>query len=256
MKIKIKDLVGDLTYEGIKKRKWRHPRIWRNGKKIVFKKYVISEDGIVLLLTKGNQYSYPGKIKKFSKTSIGGYIVSDLTSNEGEQIKSILLHRLLWETWIGRIPKNKEINHKDGNKENNDIFHNLELLTHIENINHAKKNGLSYTEEWKKKISAAQKGKIIPIESRKKMSESARNRKPVSQETRKKMSDRMKGKRMYCKLSEKEIHSIRRLSYCYGSSFNDLSMRYNVSVSCINHIVQGTSWNPNKLTKNELRKNM
>ena len=42
-KIKIKDLVGDLAYEEIKERKWRHPRIWRNGKKIVLNKYIIKE---------------------------------------------------------------------------------------------------------------------------------------------------------------------------------------------------------------------
>ena len=47
-----------------------------------------------------------------------------------------LLHRKIWERAYGKIPKGLEINHKDGNKLNNDL-NNLELVTHQENAIHA-----------------------------------------------------------------------------------------------------------------------
>lgn len=52
------------------------------------------------------------------------------------------VHRVIWNTFRGPIPKKKEINHKDGDKENNRI-ENLEVGTHKENIKHAIANGLS-----------------------------------------------------------------------------------------------------------------
>lgn len=46
------------------------------------------------------------------------------------------VHRLVWETFVGAIPDNKEINHKDGVKANCALT-NLELMTHKENIQHS-----------------------------------------------------------------------------------------------------------------------
>jgi hypothetical protein len=45
----------------------------------------------------------------------------------------IRLHRWIWETFRGEIPKGYEIHHKDHNKLNNSLD-NLELVTHRENI--------------------------------------------------------------------------------------------------------------------------
>lgn len=49
-----------------------------------------------------------------------------------------LLHRLIWEERYGPIPPKMEINHKDGNKLNNDLD-NLELVTHQQNAIHARR---------------------------------------------------------------------------------------------------------------------
>lgn len=47
--------------------------------------------------------------------------------------KSSYVHRLVYETFVGVIPSDKEINHIDHNKDNN-FYKNLELVTHSENM--------------------------------------------------------------------------------------------------------------------------
>jgi len=55
--------------------------------------------------------------------------------------KRIAVHKLIARCFIGRRPKGKEINHKDGNKQHNHSK-NLEYVTHKENLIHASKNGM------------------------------------------------------------------------------------------------------------------
>ena len=63
----------------------------------------------------------------------------------------VYAHRLVWVYRNGAIPAGKELNHKDGNKRNNQLD-NLELVTRSENLLHAHnvtdsftKNGIRYT---------------------------------------------------------------------------------------------------------------
>lgn len=180
-KIKIKDIVADLTYEEIKKRRWRHPRIWKKETKIIFRNYIISEDGIILRITNGRGDAFPGK--KLNTSSVGkhGYIQISLFSN-GIRYKNMLLHSLMYQTWNGKIDKNKEINHKDGKKLNN-LASNLEQLTRAENNIHAIKMGLNWTEKHRRERSKKYSGSGNPNfgnkmrkESRKILSEIAKNR--------------------------------------------------------------------------------
>lgn len=81
------------------------------------------------------------------------------------------VHRLVYETFVGDIPKGLEINHKDGNRSNNNVD-NLEVLTHRENIEHSYKvlkrqaikgvkhwnHGKSLSDATKTKMSDAKKG--------------------------------------------------------------------------------------------------
>lgn len=55
------------------------------------------------------------------------------------------MHTVIAEQFIGKIKTSKVINHKDGNKKNNDIS-NLEIVSIKENTVHAHKNGLTSNE--------------------------------------------------------------------------------------------------------------
>jgi len=75
------------------------------------------------------------KIQKYSN----GYNFITLSFN-GEQ-KGYLLHRLVIKSFVGDIPIGLDVNHKDGNKDNN-CLNNLEVITKSENQKHAAKLGL------------------------------------------------------------------------------------------------------------------
>lgn len=51
------------------------------------------------------------------------------------------VHRLVIEAFIGLVPEGMEINHKDGNKQNNRLD-NLEIVSHLANVRHAVESGL------------------------------------------------------------------------------------------------------------------
>lgn len=63
--------------------------------------------------------------------------------------KLYLAHRLILSAKIGReLLSDEYVNHKDGNTTNNSID-NLELVSHIENVQHAVENNLYCSgEEW------------------------------------------------------------------------------------------------------------
>lgn len=61
--------------------------------------------------------------------------------SKNNKSKIIRVHRIVAKTFLVLKENVKEVNHKDGNKENNCIS-NLEWITHQENMIHAYKNGL------------------------------------------------------------------------------------------------------------------
>ena len=93
-------------------------------------------------LYKINNY---GKIKRlpfnrYIKThNEKGYIRVALCKNN--KVKHLYLHRLIALTFIPNPENKPEVNHKDGNKLNNNI-NNLEWSTRKENMNHARDTGL------------------------------------------------------------------------------------------------------------------
>lgn len=58
--------------------------------------------------------------------------------------KNVYVHRIVYETFVGVIPKGYDINHIDGNKLNNNVS-NLEAVTRSENQKHAARIGLRKT---------------------------------------------------------------------------------------------------------------
>lgn len=94
------------------------------------------------------------------KTPIGYYVVCLYSFGKH---KNELIHRLVANAFLKPIPDKKEVNHKDGNKQNNKIS-NLEWVTREENILHAlnklnkqciKKNKFTKCVETKKVYSSA-----------------------------------------------------------------------------------------------------
>ncbi len=84
-----------------------------------------------------------GKLRKQKELSVvkrgKGYCCVGLMKN-GKQ-EHISLHRLVAEAFIPNPLELPQVNHKDGNKENNHVS-NLEWCTNQENIIHAFKKGL------------------------------------------------------------------------------------------------------------------
>ena len=106
--------------------------------------YFISDSGQV-----ENQY---GRILKPDKL-INGYLRIELSTDKVKNRYRI--HRLVAEYFIPNPDNKTQVNHKDGNKENNNVD-NLEWVTNSENMIHALNNGL--LDHSKLKLSAAISG--------------------------------------------------------------------------------------------------
>lgn len=64
--------------------------------------------------------------------------------------KTVYIHMVVAEVFLGPRPEGFEINHKDLNKTNNDVS-NLEYVTHSENMEHAYRAGrFKNSLPWKK----------------------------------------------------------------------------------------------------------
>lgn len=97
----------------------------------------------------GYEISNLGKIRSFKKDknnfilkqriTKGGYLRITLYKNG--MAKKYLVHRLVAQTFIPNPENKPQINHLDGNKQNNKVD-NLEWCTNSENQKHAYKTGL------------------------------------------------------------------------------------------------------------------
>lgn len=96
-----------------------------------FPSYSISKNGNILNIK-------TGRVLKQNTNQKGYYQVQ--LSNNGFS-KTITIHKLVYENFIGKILKGFEINHIDGNKSNNCVS-NLELVTRKQNMIKAVELGL------------------------------------------------------------------------------------------------------------------
>jgi hypothetical protein len=113
------------------------------------------------------------------------------------------VHRLVAETFIINTLNKLQVNHIDCNKENNSV-NNLEWCTNSENHIHASKNGLNKLHLYRVAYSGEQNTNSL--------------------------------------LKEKQVLEIRQKYIPYKYSAKKLSKEYNVSESCITHILNNTSW--------------
>ena len=105
--------------------------------------YEISDTGLVRnLRVDSKNRTYPGKILTPGKT-VSGYPFVFLSVNG--KSKNNMIHRLVATAFIPNPHNLPEVNHIDGNKENNNVS-NLEWCTRKENLKHAVDNGLRYSQ--------------------------------------------------------------------------------------------------------------
>jgi len=92
--------------------------------------YQVSNYGKVMRLAHGN------KREKLLKQSVvtHGYFAVHLFKNKIK--KQIAVHRIVALTFLDNPERKQQVNHKDGNKQNNNV-ENLEWVTAYENIHHA-----------------------------------------------------------------------------------------------------------------------
>lgn len=124
--------------------------------------YEINHQGIVkskdrvLRKADGTMQPIKGRILSPGRGSHGYLTVSLHENGNG---KSHCLHRLVATTFLG-FQDGKDVNHMDGDKQNNDVS-NLEWVTRQQNIQHAFKHGLSKTGKGHHSF----KGSIVAVNS-------------------------------------------------------------------------------------------
>ena len=106
--------------------------------------YLACRDGYLINSETGNIIR--GSVKK------NGYVEVCILDEDGKP-HSILLHRLIAETFCKKRNYDDEVNHIDGNKENNSAD-NLEWVSHAENLRHAFENNLRQDDVSPKKVIA------------------------------------------------------------------------------------------------------
>ena len=103
-------------------------------------KSICNYEGLYKIDENGNVFSV--RNNKFLKrmTFPSGYEYVHLCNGKGKT-KLFRVHRLVAEAFIPNPDNSPEVNHKDGNKQNNSVD-KLEWCTNLENIQHSVKTGL------------------------------------------------------------------------------------------------------------------
>jgi len=109
---------------------------------------------------KGKSNSLTKVNEKILKTSISkdGYVLVSL--NKKGESKTFTVHSLVMLSFEGVCPDGFEINHDDGNKENNNLK-NLYYCTHSENMKHAFEYGLKESVKGEKHANSKLKSKQV-----------------------------------------------------------------------------------------------
>lgn len=113
------------------------------------------------------------------------------------------VHRLVAEAFIDNINDYPQVNHIDGDKTNNRVD-NLEWCTNSQNHTHASKNGLNKLHLHRVAYSGEKNGRSL--------------------------------------LTKEQVLEIKQKYIPYKYSAKKLAKEYNVSESCITHILNNTSW--------------
>ena len=122
------------------KKRYLQPNDWKDISGMV---------GLYLISNEGDVFGCKRR-KDLSLTEDNdGYLRVGLSFQN--KVYSKFVHRLVAEAFIPNPEKKPQVNHKDGNKKNNNI-ENLEWSTAKENINHAHRTGLATNSHLRKKV--------------------------------------------------------------------------------------------------------
>ena len=100
--------------------------------------YYISDEGIVYSTKVSPRYNPNGEMRVLKpRTHPSGYLYCGFFVGKGPNKQRLWrrVHRVVAEAFIGKIPKGKEINHKNLDKHCNNVD-NLEIVTRSENALH------------------------------------------------------------------------------------------------------------------------
>lgn len=126
-------------------------------KKVKNYPYKVSNCGRVKRNKIGGNNTHIGKILKPGIDG-WGYLQVNLCKNG--KYRTIKIHKLVAQAFLGPCPKDKEVNHKDGNKQNPHID-NLEYITGSDNMKHAYRLGLQKSKKGQDNPSAKLKKKDV-----------------------------------------------------------------------------------------------
>lgn len=118
--------------------------------------YTINENAEIYSVPRNGTRKTPHKMSQ--STDSYGYKVVKLRNKN--KVVTCKVHRLVALTFIPNPENKPQVNHKDGNKLNNNVD-NLEWVTASENIKHAKSLGLQQECYNRVKVNQIKDGKII-----------------------------------------------------------------------------------------------
>lgn len=127
----------------------------------------VSNTGLVRSVLRG----FPYELKQIKDKK--GYMRVSLSLGKKHETRNKMVHRLVAAAFIPNPENKPQVNHIDGNKENNCI-NNLEWVTNKENAHHAIENGLwdsvfegarKEDEKRKKPVVACKDGQTLFFES-------------------------------------------------------------------------------------------
>ena len=98
--------------------------------------YYVSNLGIVYTTKKSPRYNMSGEMRVLQpRKHPSGYLYVGCFVGKGPSKKRLWrrVHRLVWETHVGKIKHGLEIDHMDGDKHNNNLD-NLRCVTHSVNM--------------------------------------------------------------------------------------------------------------------------